>query len=234
MKGPLRCMEQVPSLLLILALLLSLPKTASALFYAHGPCFTFEGSSGTAADAPSYSNLALYRHGLSGQVGRQNASRSELSEEALFPAIEGLPAYFLSDVEAPGQWATPPSEGQVAVAVLECRPGQFGWLGPAQLAWSSKRLGAAEISASAVNFDAVALKPLPKPALLVTGPGQIELRWDAPEDPHGLLSSYTVYRASFPAPAPEYRYAKEFALPKPVRVQGGALAFSNTPPPGIT
>lgn len=48
------------------------------------------------------------------------------------------------------------------------------------------------------------------------------------------MSSYTVYRASFAAPAPAYRYAPGQALAKTAKMEDGQVRYKDSPPPGLT
>jgi hypothetical protein len=182
---------------LALALGLLLAGRAGAVFNITGKVFTAEGLSGTASDSPSFASLAAYRWDIAGNIGIQNGlpPAPQINPAVISPANS---AYFASDVDTTGQWASPAAaEGQTLVAVAETFFNQFSWAGESYVYFQKKIVTSTDYGFSTAIFGSRRQRALPALSITQASSAQISLSWTALADSSAIISSYTIYRATY-------------------------------------
>lgn len=191
---------------LVLACLGFLPGRVQAAYTLAGKVYTASGTSGTAADSPSFATLAAYRWGIAAQIGIQNASPNA---PVIYAAAGSSTAYFNSDVVTVGQWTTPEAAGQTILAVAETYPGQVvtpAWSGGSYVEFSKKIITTPDDIAGQSNFPSRNQQLIPQPTALTITAAYVTLAWTGLTDPDSVVTSYSVYRATYVPNAPSFRY----------------------------
>jgi len=178
--------------------LMGLAMPAHAIYQLQGYVYVPGGGTGTSVSPSSNASLAAYRWGYQDQVCLQQGSSNTINANALYPAGGPVPAYFLSDTSS--QWVAAQAAGQTVVAVVETRKGQFSWTQADYVAFKKAIISPADILNVNTDFGALTQTAYPTVSVSNVLATSLTLSWTGMADPQGIISSYTVYRATY-APA---------------------------------
>jgi hypothetical protein len=138
----------------------------AAPYFILGRLYDADGSTGNSYSANSYASVALFRDGISGQIGRQNNGPDPSFPNKIYPALySGVAstAYCLTDVGS-SQWLSIENAGQVIRSVYEVQAGMNGWNESTYLACTTTVINPSDWTNSSTNLHDARLMLLAPPA----------------------------------------------------------------------
>lgn len=191
--------KSVITVLIAVLVLAAAGAAQAAPYFIYCKVFSPDGTSGTAATENSQSSLSAFRAGIPGEIGKQNAGPDGSYPEKVYPSFYNsinTPAYAYTDVGS-SDWATVPAAGQTVISVMQVFAPQFGWSGGSYMACTLAVISDNDVVNSETDLSPVALKQIPAPVLMGSGPDYIDLSWTGID--MDLVTGYTVYRSDNPS-----------------------------------
>ena len=163
-------------------------------YFIYGRLYDASGNSGNANTENTFASVALFREGISGQIGRQNNGPDAAYPEKIYPAGHNninTPAYCFTDVGST-DWLDTVNPPQKVRAVFQVMNGVNGWNGGTFVGTSLTEIEPADMPGSTTELNDVVLVEVEPPMIVSSDHGGVSIKWT------GLayrdVTGYGIYR----------------------------------------
>jgi len=181
-------------IIMVMLIIVAFAGNAMCAHFVFGYLYDADGSTGNASTANSFASAALYRLGISGQVGVQNNGPDEQHPGKIFPALyEGITAaaYCFTDVGS-SNWVDATAAGQEIISVFEVYEGNNGWESESYIGITKTVIQEEDLIKSETILQPSKLIPIPAPQIAERTDSDITLVWEGMDSDY--ITGYTLYR----------------------------------------
>lgn len=163
-------------------------------YFIYGRLYDAAGNSGNADTENSFASVALFREGISGQIGSQNNGPDTDYPEKIYPAGHNninTPAYCLTDVGST-EWLDTVNPPQRVRAVFQVMNGVNGWTGGTFVGTSLTEIVPADMPGSMTDLNDTMFVEVKAPEIVSSDNSGVSIKWTGLS--YQDVTGYGIYR----------------------------------------
>lgn len=185
---------KIKHLLLVLLFTALFQSVFGQPYFIYGRLYDAAGNSGNAGTENSFASVALFREGISGQIGSQNNDAAAEFPEKIYPAGHNgvnTPAYCFTDVGST-EWLDTVNPPQRVRAVFQVMNGVNGWSGGTFVGTSLTEIEPADMPGSTTELNDAMLIEVKAPEIVSSDNSGVSIKWTGLSNQD--VTGYGIYR----------------------------------------